>query len=168
MPAVNPINAFNVGRDYSFKFVVNGQTFALAGSLITDVNRKMQSHLHEVIPLNNNGIPVFRVTFSGYEYEVHITRQNGAMDQLFDALMNNYYNGSVPPTVTCQETVRNPDQSVDQYMLLNGAIVPESMGSFKGADPVNDVTLRLRFGQRLSQNGAASAVTSLAQATSFL
>ncbi len=167
MPA-NSAGSFNVGRDYSFRFVVNSQVFNIPSSLITDVNRKATSHLHEVIPINNDGKPVFRTTYSGYDYEIHFTRQNGQLDLLVDALMQNYYTGGFPPVVTALETARNPDGSVDQFQLLGGAIVPQSLGSFKGADPVNDVHIQIRFAERNAVGGASTSAVNLANATSFL
>ena len=47
----------NVGRDLTFTFVVNNQTFRTLG-LVTDTNRRVVSTLHEVTPTNNDGVPV--------------------------------------------------------------------------------------------------------------
>lgn len=160
-------NSFNIGRDMSFSIVVNGQAFNFLG-LVTDYNRKALSHLHEVIPANNDGIPVRRVTFSGYEYEMHLTRQDATVDLLVDALEQNYFQGSAPPVVSATETIRNPNQSVDQWQLTGGTILPESLGSFKGADPVNDVSLRVVFSQRNYVGGNPTNAVNLKAATSYL
>ena len=165
---VNTAGSFNVGRDYSFRFVINAQVFNISNALIMEVQRKINSNLQEIIPLNNDGKPVFRTTYSGYEIHLHLARQNGQMDLMFDALVQNYYTGGVPPTVTALETVRNPDQSVDQFQLLGGAIAPESMGAFKGAEQVNDVTLKIKFAERNPVGGAASSLVNLSSATSYL
>ena len=154
--ASNTQGSFNVGRDLSFMFVVNGQVFNIAGQLVTDVNRKVNATLHEVVPITNDGKPVFRTTYAGYEIDVHFSRQNGGFEQLVVALTQNYYTGAVPPIVTALETVRNPDQSVDQTQYIGGAIAPESLGSFKGSDPVNDVTMKIRFAEGNSVGGGLS------------
>jgi len=153
-----PLSAgsYNVGRDLTLSAVINGQTFSTFG-LVTDTNRHVMSHLHEVIPTNNDGIPVFRVTYSGFESEFHITRQNGQLEYLIDSLVNNYYAGGTPPIVSALETIRNPDNSVDQWQYTGGVVIPENLGSFKGADPVNDQTVKIRFAQRAQVGGAVSA-----------
>lgn len=148
MPGQGPLTggSFNVGRDLTLQVVVNGQSFNNLG-LLTDANRKVLSHMHEVIPVNNDGIPVRRTTYSGYDFEFHFTRQSGLVDSLVRELQRNYYSGGNPPKITMTETIRNPDQSVNQTSYTGGTIVPETLGSFKGADPVNDVHLRIVFSQ---------------------
>ena len=165
---VNAAGSFNVGRDYSFVFTINGQTITIPNVLVLEVSRKIRAQMHEIIPLNNDGKPVFRTTYQGYEYDIHLARQNGQMDVLIDALAQNYYQGLVPPTVSLSETVRNPDQSVDQTMLLAGTIVPESLGAFKSGDPVNDITLKLYFAERNSVGGASTSAVNLGQASTYL
>ena len=166
--AVNSAGSFNVGRDLTFRFVVNSQVFNISNALITEISRSVKSNLHEVIPINNDGKPVFRTTYAGYDYDLHLTRQNGQMDLLIDALVQNYYNGGTPPIVTALETIRNPDQSVDQFQLLAGSIVPSSLGAFKGADPVNDVQIKVVFAERNPVGGAVTSAVNLASASTYL
>src|ERR1700738_5111784 len=97
MPGPLSGNSFNVGRDATYRLAVNGQIVGNL-NLITDVGRKAMTNLHEVIPINNDGVPVFRSTFSGYEYDFHITRQDGTFDTIVDALQQHYYTGQLPPT----------------------------------------------------------------------
>ena len=163
MPGQGPLTqgSFNVGRDLTVQIVVNGQAFTNLG-LVTDTSRKSLSHMHEVVPTNNDGIPVRRTTYSGYEFQLHLTRQNGQFDSLVRSLQSNYFSGGAPPKVTMTETIRNPDQSVNQTSYTGGTIVPESLGAFKGADAVNDITFQAVFSQANDIGGGISSAINLA------
>ena len=166
MPGQGPLtgNSFNVGRDITLQIVINGQNFSNLG-LVTDTSRKSLSHMHEVVPTNNDGQPVRRTTFSGYEFQLHLSRQNGQFDSLVRALQDNYFNGGTPPKVTMTETIRNPDNSVNQTVYTGGTIVPESMGAFKGADGVNDITFQLIFTKSSDVGGASPQAVNLGAVT---
>ena len=162
MPGQGPLTggSFNVGRDLTVQIIVNGQNFSNLG-LVTDTSRKSLSHMHEVVPTNNDGVPVRRTTFSGYEFQLHLTRQNGQFDSLVRALQDNYFTGGVPPKVTMTETIRNPDTGTNQTAYTGGTIVPESMGAFKGADAVSDITFQVIFSKASDIGGVSPQAVNL-------
>jgi len=148
--------SFNIGRDLSLVVVLNNVPYNLTW-LLTETSRKSLSNMHEVIPTNYDGVPVRRVTFTGYEYDFHFTRVDGTIDALVDSLQANYFSNQQVPQVAITETIRNQG-SVDIRQLSGGVIVPESLGSFKGADPVNDGTLKMVFSKADSVGGTGYAI----------
>ena len=152
-------SSFNIGRDIGLVFVLNGTPYNVTW-LLTETSRKSLSHMHEVIPTNYDGVPVRRVTFSGYEYDFHFTRNGGDIDNLVDQLQQNYFSNGQVPQVSLTETIRNQGD-VNIRQLSGGVIVPESLGSFKGADPVNDGTLKIVFSKADSVGGTSGALNLL-------
>ena len=149
-------SSFNIGRDIGLVFVLNGTPYNVTW-LLTETSRKSLSHMHEVIPTNYDGVPVRRVTFSGYEYDFHFTRNGGDIDNLVDQLQQNYFSNGQVPQVSLTETIRNQGD-VNIRQLSGGVIVPESLGSFKGADPVNDGTLKIVFSKADSVGGTGYGI----------
>jgi hypothetical protein len=130
-----------------------------------DTKRSSITREHEIIPTNNDAVPIRRATYEGFEVDVTLARQDSTFDQLVDTLQQGYFGGAVPPVVTMYETIRNPNNTADQYQYTGGVILPEGLGGFKGADPVNDMTLKIKFSFR--QLVSAGAVTSQTAPTTF-
>lgn len=158
--------SFNVGRDIALQINLNGTPYNF-NWLLTDIDRKSLSHLQEVIPTNTDGVAVRRVTYSGYEYDFHFTRVDGSIDSLVDQLQANYYANQPAPVVTATETIRDA-LTVDMRQLSGGVIVPDSLGSFKGADPVNNGALKIVFSQSLPVGGTGGIPFNLNNPLSFL
>ncbi len=150
---------FNIGTEMTMLFVINGQTWEIPG-LLESTERKVDSHLLEKIPTNNDGKPVFRTTYSGYEYDCSLTRVDDYFDDLVTALVDNYYGHGPEPVISATETIINQG-SVSMWNLSGGAIVPESLGTFKGADAVDGVTFKVKFSDKAKQMGANTAPASL-------
>lgn len=159
-------SSFNVGRDIQLQINLNGTPYNF-NWLLTDIGRKSISHLQEIIPTNTDGVAVRRVTYSGYEYDFHFTRVDGSIDALVDQLQQNYYANQTPPIVTATETITDAT-GVDMRQLSGGVIVPDSLGSFKGADPVNDGTFKIVFSQATPVGGTAGISFNLNNPLTYL
>jgi len=155
--------AFNIGNELDLQIVVNGQALDDLG-LVESTERKVQSHLLEKTPTNNDGYTVSRVTYTGWEYDFSLTRQNDAFDDLVVALVNNYHAHGPEPSISATETVINAG-SVSQWQLSGGTLIPESIGTFKGADAVDGITFKIKFTKKQKVVGNNTAPASINSST---
>ena len=148
---------FNLGRDLSIQLSVANQVIQQFG-FHTDTHFRPQWTEAKVRPTNNGGVYVVRPIFGGYEVEVQFARVNGIADNLAQYLEDNFKAGLPDPDVSMQETVRNDDGSVDQFIYINGSISPTDGGSFKGVDEVSQ-TIKFFFTEREAVSSASNSVT---------
>jgi hypothetical protein len=153
---------FNLGRDVSVQVTVGGNVISQFG-FHTDTHFRPQWTEAKVRPTNNGGVYVVRPIFGGYEVEIQFARVNGVADNLMQYLEDNFKAGGADPTVTMQETVNNDDGSMDQYVYINGAILPQDAGSFKGVDEVSE-TIKFFFPERTAVGSTSPSITQGGQA----
>ena len=150
-------NKFNIGRDLAVSISVDGSVLAQFG-YHTDTHVQPQWSEKKVVPTNNGGIPVARGIFGGYNVDIVFARINGVADSVMQFLEQRFESGSTDPICTLQETVTNDDGSVNQYLYLNGTMLPSDAGSFKGVDEVSQ-TIKFFFPQRQEVGTTGTALT---------
>lgn len=149
-------NKFNIGKDLSITITVGGNVIKQFGYHL-DTHFKPMWTEAKVRPTNYGGVYVARAIFGGYEVELQFARINGVGDDLMQFLEDNFKAGGSDPVVTLQETIRNDDGTMNQYNYINGTILPQDGGSFKGVDEVSQ-TIKFFFPEREAV-GAATQLT---------
>lgn len=147
--------SMNVGKEFELDLVINNQIVGEFG-LVEQTGRKVNATLIEKTPTNNFGYTVRRTTFQGFTMDLRITRQDDTLDDLVDALVDAYHSNSAVALFSGVETVIN-NGVVSQWRYSDGTIVPGSLGTFKGADAVDDVELSIHFSYRSKVTGSSNA-----------
>lgn len=131
-----PIQGFNIGKEAAIDFVhpaIGVLSFGLATSFETrPIRRRLQS-----IPITNNGEPVYREIFEGWEGTLEIDRTDSTMDALVQLLEDNYFSGRQETYLMITETITNPDGTIDAYRYKNVVLEPESQGRWSGEEKVS-------------------------------
>lgn len=146
---------FNVGTEWDLTLVVNGQVLNEVG-LIESRDRKVLATLIDVVPANNNGRPVRRVTYQGFKCTYAVVRQDDTFDDLVDALVDAYHNQAANAFFSGTETVIN-NGVASQWQYSTGVIHPDGLGNVKGADKTDGVTFDVYWTDRAKIRGASSA-----------
>lgn len=150
-------NKFNIGRDLAVSISVNGVVLAQFG-YHTDTHVQPQWTEKKIVPTNNGGVPVARGIFGGYNVDIVFARINGVADSVMQFLEDTFKSGATDPVVTMQETVTNDDGSVNQFLYIDGSMLPSDGGSFKGTDEVAQ-TIKFFFPERQEVGTTGTALT---------
>jgi hypothetical protein len=154
----NPIlqlpNAFNVGQDFSATisdglFTRNLDEF---GQLEMFRARALTKKI-EVAPISRGGKHLYRTLYAGAEVHVRWARVFAAMQYLWTALQNNYFNQHQFTSFIIAASVINRDGTVDQHLFTGCEIDDPDFGDFEGAKQVNnEMNLRCQQYQVISPN----------------
>lgn len=144
----------NFGRNLRLNVLIGGMLFTF-NNLITQASFRPLQTLHTETPINNDGDPVRDVTYEGCEVDITLTRQNGQIDALYKALVQNFRNGGAKPDVTLTRTVVNPNGSADRDIWKDGTIEVKHLGTYKHSDTVNDISITITFSSVSDVGGVA-------------
>lgn len=108
-----PVNAMNVGRDYSFGYYDSN-----TGSIVDlgDIqNVKITAQKHDIKSMPYNDVPRYGYIPDGYRVSFTITRTNAKVEDFAVAAEAFFNAGNVVKPGFLNETVKNPDGSVSRY-----------------------------------------------------
>jgi len=146
----------NLGKDLTLSFSANGQVIKELG-FYTDVMFKPLFSDKKIVPINNGGVPVARVIYSGHEVELTFGRRDATGEELALFIEQNYVAGAPEIDVTLTQIVQDEDGTYDTWQYVNGIIYPTDMGSFKTVEDVSQ-TFKFFFSRKLSIS-AGSGIT---------
>src|SRR5271170_2703723 len=100
-----PVNAMNVGVDYSFQFF-SGQTGALVN--LTDVQDVViTANKHDIKTMPYNNVPRFGYVPDGFKIEFTITRSLSILEDLMVTYSQAFNTGAVIQPGFLNETINN-------------------------------------------------------------
>ena len=139
MPFV--INGFNVGQDISISIQDDTGVVVDSSQLghLMEIDATMEDTELRVIPISNNGLPLFDTLYHGWSGRMTFTRMNGALDNLLTALENNFFNTGRRQKFTLNCTILNRDGSVDQYVFTQVTLSRGGFGNFRADKEVDQV-----------------------------
>ena len=126
---------FNVGKDIVLSIV--GPTGPLQQlGLLEEFDAVPETNTLRSLPINNNGIPVFRTTYQGWKLTFTFARTDGIADILHNLLETNFFAGNPDIHFFITEQIRNPDGTTDTFTYLDVSMAMESAGKFQQDDKV--------------------------------
>jgi hypothetical protein len=123
-----PVNGFTVGRDINV--VINGQGEGITLEGITDFNARPLTTTIKTKPLH--GKPQHAYIPDGWEISIKIDRRDASVDDFWNSLENEYYNGDNLPAGTIIVTISNSDGSISKYRYEDTVLKVDNPGDFSG------------------------------------
>jgi hypothetical protein len=153
------INGYTIGQDIQVSLQDD------AGNFVADVGQL--GHLMEfeatqedtelrIIPITNGGVPLIDTLPHGWTGRMTFTRINGALDNLWAAIQNNFYAGR-RQHFQIGVSVVNRDGTTDTYTFIQVSFSKPSFGNFR-ADKEVDQTVTFRSQNMINTSGVLPPV----------
>ncbi len=123
-----PINGFVVGRDLALSVITGAGALSL--DLITGFRSKQDTQQQKIKGID--GVTRHVRFFDGWSGGFNIESQDRTVDDYFNRLEANYYQGIGEGEVTITETVTQADGSVAQYRYREVLLSLDDAGEFRG------------------------------------
>jgi hypothetical protein len=135
---------FNTGIDTTLTIITQNGPLSISIQTSFDCKQMVTSLRSKGL----NGNNYFAEIPMGWEANFKLDKASDSVDAFFAAIESDYYNGGNITGATVSQLTNNPDGSVSEYTLIDGAFKFDNAGEWAGDKKVEQ-TFSLKANKRL-------------------